>query len=398
MAFCEQLKITLALVGKAGKGKSATGNSILGWPYFKSDEAETCTLMVDVQWVTYDNLVVKVVDTPGYVDSDKKEDIISTIIQIPEVMSVCPEGIHVFCLVLEYGARFYKEEIRAVEKIKEIFGADFLRNHGIIIMTKGESFDLNHEDILFHQWCDQRTGELKALMNDCNNRVVLFYNKGDKYESKRQNSVKLLLKYAKSIQIKGAYTSENFKTCFKKREEEILKHNIPKLSLELQQDLGEIMKDVSDLKKRNAATEEDLTRLKEAIKELLNKILNTVEKVQIKEKLIKKVQLIQRKLVIINLNKPINEQLHEIAVLLEDLKNPPISKKTVALITAVIVVTAGILTGGVGLGFGVIALQIAGASATAGASVTGLMTLLVDIVHKKLESKRKLKEKAGHKD
>lgn len=91
-------EITVGLVGKVGNGKSASGNSILGRSLFEtSSDTWSCTLNTSVGWTTREDIVVKVVDTPGVMDLNNNRELENIAIQIPEIMSVCPEGIHALC-------------------------------------------------------------------------------------------------------------------------------------------------------------------------------------------------------------------------------------------------------------------------------------------------------------
>ncbi|XP_059173880.1 uncharacterized protein LOC131954311 [Physella acuta] len=162
MASPSRKNITLALIGRVGNGKSACGNSILGKVVFPtSDNSKSCTHEVAVELKTRIDCEVKVVDTPGFMDRDAVQDRENTVIRIPELMRICPEGVHAFCLVLKYGAVDIDKDKEAVKKVKYIFGENVLRDYGIIIMTQGDNFDLNNEReeegvVPFQLWCKKQ--------------------------------------------------------------------------------------------------------------------------------------------------------------------------------------------------------------------------------------------------
>lgn len=165
MASTSRRLVNLALIGRPGNGKSACGNSILVNAGFQiGDDGESCTLKNVVRNAKRKDLDIKVIDTPGVMDLDAYRNLENIYLHLPEVMNICREGIHAFCLVLKYGARDIDREIETVEKIKEVYGKKVLNDYGIIIMTNGDSFDQNYEgrgDIHFQSWCENQAGLLK---------------------------------------------------------------------------------------------------------------------------------------------------------------------------------------------------------------------------------------------
>lgn len=402
MELTRKPTITLALTGKIGNGKSACGNSILGRNEFKTnDNVQASTLMTKIGWAKRDIMKVKVVDTPGLMDPDPSQELENINVQLHEVMSVCPEGIHALCLVLKYGNRFTDEEKKSVKKIKEIFGENFIRKHGIIIMTGGDTFDLNREDgaedsSTFEQWCERQKGEFQEIIKECNNRIVLFYNRGRQYETEKERAVAQLLNLADEIGRNGLYTSDKFKLCFRTREEEILKLKLPELSVPIQKKLDGIAQVISEMLKNNTAKEDDLCILKKANEALL-KIIDTIEDPEVKSKLCKKIDLLHVKISRINLQEPLKDQLEPISKIVTELKNPPMSAKAIATLVAIGITISGVLTGGAGLAIGVVAVAAVGGVTTA-VGTTGTLALLIDKIVRMIESKWKSSAKAGHKD
>ncbi|XP_059173861.1 uncharacterized protein LOC131954295 [Physella acuta] len=329
MASSSKIHITLALTGRVGNGKSACGNSILGKRVFPtSDDVESCTHKNRVGSAERMNTDIKVMDTPGVMDCDDYRNLENITFHLPDVISICQEGINAFCLVLKYGAINMQQEIQAVKQIKEVYGKTVLNDYGIIIMTNGDSFDQNYdgkEDNSFLNWCKKQTGDLEILMKECNFRVVLFYNTGGQYETKRESSVDQLLGYAIRLHRIGPYTKTSFENNFKEREKEILEHKLYDLILPFSKHMGIMMNDIFRIIKQGFANENDVHCLKKSNEELLKKIFHKVEDTKIQAKLFEKVQLIQRKLVILDLNKPIAGQLDQVLKILEELKNPPMS-------------------------------------------------------------------------
>lgn len=78
--------LNLVLVGKTGVGKSQTANLIVGNGSFKaSSSSKSVTQTVHVAQCKINGVLVRVVDTPGFIDTHKKEKDIAT-----ELLKVSP--------------------------------------------------------------------------------------------------------------------------------------------------------------------------------------------------------------------------------------------------------------------------------------------------------------------
>ncbi|XP_059173849.1 uncharacterized protein LOC131954286 [Physella acuta] len=327
MASPPRQKITLLLTGKVGYGKSACGNSILGRKAFQADNgSKLCTFMINERSGERDGtLDVRVIDTPGVMELDEKQELINTTIEIPSVMSACPEGIHAICLVLKYDNIFTSEDSQAVSKIKKIFGENFLTNHGVIIMTGGDMLEAKdgREEATFQQWFERQPGELQKLIIECGNRVVLFYNIGTQFVKKRKEAVDQLLNMAMEISKNRLYTQDMFKRSFLVREVEILHLKVPRLRLSMKNSLEEMKSDIFQLIHRDIVTESDLNRLKISNKNILERIIDERKDADIPTQLIDHVEIIHRNLIVFDVKLKVEMQLFQVIKVLDRLLDTP---------------------------------------------------------------------------
>ncbi|GFR89620.1 immune-associated nucleotide-binding protein 12 [Elysia marginata] len=173
--------VNFILIGKTGVGKSALGNSILKKKVFSaSPSVESVTRHTEFAISQFDGKIIKVVDMLGV--GDTRFSIVEStnlfLEQLNETISVSAGGSHVFLLVFRFGTRFTLEDRDTILILKNVLGNDFVRYSCILVMTHGDSFfELDWEERMsFSEWCRAQRGPFRELVDECEDRVLLFDN------------------------------------------------------------------------------------------------------------------------------------------------------------------------------------------------------------------------------
>ena len=271
MATAGTQELSLLLIGKTGAGKSTTGNNIIGFEKFEEgDDGVSMTTHIQDGWSKFSGFDLHVFDGPGLFDTRVTEEesgkhAEELCRQMAYVIDNCPNGLNALILVMKYGDRFTEENQSAIHMYRQIFGENALKEIGILLFTHGDMFYNkqkrklgNHKS--FEEYCRTQEGELKKLIDEFENRCVLFTNYDDE---KRQEQLQKLVEIITSF--KGAYKNKHFDEAERSRNSFLVKANEPLLNKELQKEIDILLKEIDEFRNTPIGTkgEEVIARLKD---------------------------------------------------------------------------------------------------------------------------------------
>lgn len=164
-------KVNFILLGLAGTGKSACGNTILGQNVFTS-RASSNPVTTECREVdaVISGRPVRVIDTPDIFDDDIKSSIKKK--HVAACKQLCQAGKCVYLLVIHI-SRFTDCEKDILKKLEDAFGSRS-QEQTVILFTRGD--DLRRGNLPFGEFLRSCHPDLRRIIDRCGTRCVLFEN------------------------------------------------------------------------------------------------------------------------------------------------------------------------------------------------------------------------------
>ncbi|XP_050404315.1 uncharacterized protein LOC126820420 isoform X3 [Patella vulgata] len=197
--------VRLVIIGKTGSGKSSLANILLGKKgRFKCGafgSSVTTTTEADEGYCK--DSAVKVVDTPGFFDTDVNEDDNNR--EIIRCLMLSEPGPHAFIYVISIASRFTQEDAETFERVKVILG-DSVTNYMVIVFTNKDRLD--EEGITKEDYIKKAPSGLKRILKEIRKKPIFINSKSVNIESELDS----LSTFIKGVNIDSYYTDVKYRS------------------------------------------------------------------------------------------------------------------------------------------------------------------------------------------
>uniref|UniRef100_A0A3P9C4H0 AIG1-type G domain-containing protein n=1 Tax=Maylandia zebra TaxID=106582 RepID=A0A3P9C4H0_9CICH len=193
-----ETKVNVVLLGMAGSGKSASGNTILGKKSFISKpSSKPITTECQAAETRRNGLHLFVIDTPDIFDDEIKSSVKSK--HVKKCKQLCKSEPCVY-LVVMHVSRFTDDGERDIlKKLEKTFGTK-VKEQTVILFTRGDN--LEEAELSLEGFLHSCHPGLKKIIEKCGNRCVVFENRSSSSDQveKLMNTVSVVLKKTAKIQ------------------------------------------------------------------------------------------------------------------------------------------------------------------------------------------------------